>query len=118
MRRREFIGVMTAVAAWPVVAHAQQASGTKRIAVLMGNTEEADKGRFTNFRQALKDLNWTEGRNLVLDVRFGGGDAPILAWGDMRIIPGFDAFGPKLAVQQPRPSLVRAPIADEDLACH
>jgi putative ABC transport system substrate-binding protein len=75
MRRREFIGVMTAAAAWPVAARAQQGGGAKRIAVLMGNTEEADRSRFANFRQALKDLNWVEGRNVVVDVRWGGGDA-------------------------------------------
>ena len=35
--------------------------------------------------------------------RLGGGDAPVLARRDVGVIPGLDAFGPQLAVQQPRP---------------
>src|SRR6185295_4733780 len=42
----------------------------------------------------------------------------ILARADLRIVPGLDAFGPELAVQQPRPSLVRPPVADENFARH
>src|SRR5689334_17199024 len=78
MRRRDFIGVMMAVGAWPLAARAQHTGSTKRIAVLMGNTEEADQGRLASFRQALKELNWVEGRNVVVDVRFGGGNADLI----------------------------------------
>ena len=58
MRRREFIAALGGVAAWPIVARAQQPSGMKRIAVLMGTVEDSDgKERLAAFRQGLEDLN-------------------------------------------------------------
>ena len=50
--------------------------------------------------------------------RLGRGEAPILARADLRVIPGLDSFGPQLAVQQLRPGLILAPVADENLARH
>jgi putative tryptophan/tyrosine transport system substrate-binding protein len=76
MKRREFIVALCGVAASSFAARAQQASGSKRIAVLMGTSEDADgNGRLASFRQGLKNLNWVEDRNVHLDVRWGAGDA-------------------------------------------
>lgn len=76
MRRREFIAALGSVVALPVIARAQQHGGMKRIAVLMGTAEESDgKERLAAFRNGLQDLNWVEGRNINLQIRWGAGDA-------------------------------------------
>jgi putative ABC transport system substrate-binding protein len=75
MRRREFIAALGGVAVWPIAARAQQ-PGTKRIAVLMGTTEESEgKARLSAFQQGLHDLNWVEGRNVSFAIRWGAGNA-------------------------------------------
>jgi putative ABC transport system substrate-binding protein len=75
-KRREFIAGLGSVAAWPVVARAQQGDRVRRMGVLMGLDEnDADaKARIAAFTQALADLGWTDGRNLRIDLRWGGGD--------------------------------------------
>ncbi|MEA2883728.1 MAG: hypothetical protein QOH32_2984 [Bradyrhizobium sp.] len=75
MKRRAFIAALGGAAAWPLVARAQQPAA-KRIAVLMGTAEEGDGlNRLAAFRQGLHDLNWVEGRNVSLAVRWGAGNA-------------------------------------------
>jgi putative tryptophan/tyrosine transport system substrate-binding protein len=77
VRRRQFIvGLGGAAAAWPLVARAQQGERVRRIGVLMSfdeNDPEA-KARISAFTQALADLGWTDGRNVRMDFRWGGGD--------------------------------------------
>ena len=79
MKRREFIALLGgATAGWPLMVHAQQQAGaTKRVAVLMGSAESdtAAQIRLGFFKKGLAEKNWTEGRNIRLDVRWGGGDA-------------------------------------------
>jgi putative ABC transport system substrate-binding protein len=77
MLRREFIAGLGSTAAWPVVARAQQVDRVRRIGVLMPNDEDdpTQKARLTALTQALADLGWTDGRNMRMDVRWGGGDA-------------------------------------------
>jgi putative ABC transport system substrate-binding protein len=74
MRRREFIA---GTAAWPVVARAQQGDRVRRIGVLMPGDENdpAQKTYFFALTQALAHLGWTDGRNVRMDPRWGGGDA-------------------------------------------
>jgi putative ABC transport system substrate-binding protein len=77
MRRREFIAGLGSAAAWPMVAGAQQGDRVRRIGVLMSGDENdlAWKPRLTAFTQALADLGWTDGRNVRMDLRWGGDDA-------------------------------------------
>ena len=65
MRRREFVSLLGGVAAWPMVAHAQQADRVRRIGVLMGSDENDPEGerRYSAFTQALADFGWAQGRN-------------------------------------------------------
>ena len=74
MKRREFIAGLGSVAAWPVVAWAQQPARMRRIGVLIGGNENDPqwKPRLSAFMQALADLGWTDGRNVRMDVRWYG----------------------------------------------
>ena len=77
MQRREFITLLSsAAAAWPLAARAQQDSRVRRIGVLMGRDENdpVAKARISAFTQALAGLGWTDGRNLRMDLRWGGDD--------------------------------------------
>jgi putative tryptophan/tyrosine transport system substrate-binding protein len=76
MNKREFITLIGgAAAAWPFSARAQQASGTRRLGVLMGYAESDPeaKGFFAGFTQRLAELGWIDGRNLRMDVRWTPG---------------------------------------------
>src|SRR6476660_2594922 len=74
MRRRDFITGVAAstAAAWPLAAHAQQ---TKIPVIgLMGSGSAAAQSHLTAaFLQRLRELGWTEGRNLRLEYRWGEG---------------------------------------------
>jgi putative tryptophan/tyrosine transport system substrate-binding protein len=76
MRRREFIGVLGGVAAWPVVARGQQPERMRRIGVLMGYAENDPEAqtRLAAFRQGLAAARWQEGSNVRIDVRWSAGD--------------------------------------------
>jgi putative tryptophan/tyrosine transport system substrate-binding protein len=76
MRRRDFIKAVSVAAAWVTDARAQQADRIRRIGVLMHVTEKDQDGhaRLAAFVGRLKELGWTEGRNLSLDVRWGPDD--------------------------------------------
>jgi putative ABC transport system substrate-binding protein len=76
LRRREFIAALGGVAAWPLAATAQQGDRVRRIGVLMPYEENDPEGkrRYSAFTQALAGLGWADGRNVRMDVRWGGGD--------------------------------------------
>src|SRR5215472_7842897 len=76
MRRRELITLLGGAAAWPITARAQQGDRVRRIGVLTGGDENdpETKLRLSAFIQALADLGWTDGRNVRMDLRWGGGD--------------------------------------------
>src|SRR6516165_389734 len=76
MNRREFIALIGGAAAWPLAARAQQGDRVRRIGVLIPLDENDPEGkrRYSGFTQALADLGWIDGRNVRMDVRWGGGD--------------------------------------------
>ena len=74
MKRREFITVLGGAVAWPLAAGAQQAEPVRRVGFLGFNEESVSSDMLKVIRDELQKLGWTEGRNLRLDVRFGGGD--------------------------------------------
>src|SRR5215469_18233805 len=72
MRRREFIRLLGgAVAAWPLMARAQQRM--KRIGVLMvlPADDPETQARLAAFAQGLQQLGWTVGQNVRVDYRWG-----------------------------------------------
>jgi putative ABC transport system substrate-binding protein len=76
MRRREFIAGLGSAAAWPLAVRAHQGERVRRIGVLMGGDQNDPfwTTRLSAFTQALADLGWTDGRNVRMDLRWGGGD--------------------------------------------
>ena len=77
LERRSFITLLGGAAvAWPITAHAQQPERMRRIGVLMpfAESDPEEKRIYSAFTQALADLGWTDGRNVRMDVRWGGGD--------------------------------------------
>ena len=77
MKRRSFITLLGGAAAWPLAARAQQGERMRRVGVLLGLVADDPEGqaRLARFQQALQQLGWIEGRNLRIDVRWGGGNA-------------------------------------------
>ena len=74
IRRRKFITLLGgAAAAWPLAARAQQGNRMRRIGVFMGPDENTTKAYVSAFTQALAGLSWAEGRNVRMDLRYGGG---------------------------------------------
>src|SRR6516225_8020978 len=76
IRRRAFIAGLGSAAAWPMVARAQQGDRVRRIGVLMPGDENdpVQKPRLSTFTQALAGFGWTDGRNVRIDLRWGGSD--------------------------------------------
>src|SRR5262249_53469927 len=75
--RREFIPLLGGAAcAWPLAARAQS-ERVRRVGMLIGQAaDDADgKARLAAFVQGLQQLGWTDGRNVRIDTRWGGGDA-------------------------------------------
>jgi len=78
MKRREFLALLGgATAGWPLPAHAQRTAVQRNVAALMGASENdpVALGRLGFFKKGLAETGWTEGSNMRLDVRWGGGDA-------------------------------------------
>jgi putative ABC transport system substrate-binding protein len=73
MRRREFITLLGAAAAWPLTALAQPDGRVRRVGILSGFAESDDLYRawWSALRQGLQQAGWIEGRNLRLDLALG-----------------------------------------------
>jgi putative tryptophan/tyrosine transport system substrate-binding protein len=79
MRRRELIkliGGAAVAAAWPVAGRAQQPVRIRRIGMLVAYAESDPEAqaRVAAFRQGLRELGWTEGHNLQIELRWETGD--------------------------------------------
>jgi putative ABC transport system substrate-binding protein len=76
MKRRDFITLLGSAAAWPLAARAQQGDRVRRIGVLMplDENDPVEKTFVSAFTQALSDLGWTDGRNVRMELRWGGVD--------------------------------------------
>jgi putative ABC transport system substrate-binding protein len=77
MKRREFIALLGAAAAWPLTARAQQGGHMRRISVLMLYPENDPEGqlRATAFRRELEKLGWTIGGSVQINYHWGTGNA-------------------------------------------
>jgi putative ABC transport system substrate-binding protein len=77
MRRREFITLLGGAAVWPMVARAQQLGGVRQLGVLspFAQNDPEISLRESALVDSLKELGWSEGRNLKIVYRYGGGEA-------------------------------------------
>jgi hypothetical protein len=73
LKRREFITLLGCAAAWPLAARAQQPGGMRRIGFLGTTTPSAQNQWIAKFAQRLRELGWTEGHNIAIDVRWADG---------------------------------------------
>src|SRR5580692_2853102 len=70
MRRREFLGIFGGAATvWPLTARAQQSQAPRRIG-LMANLPLPP---IQKFRERLQKLGYVEGKNLIIEYRYGEG---------------------------------------------
>ena len=77
--RREFITLLGGAAAWPLAARAQQGDGVRRIGMLesLPADDKEARARVSAFLNGLKELGWSDGRNVQIDIRFGPANATI-----------------------------------------
>src|SRR5215510_12794401 len=77
--RRKFLATLLggAAVAWPLPARSEQVDRLRRIGVLTGFSENDPEGqrRVTAFLARLRELGWTDGRNVRIEYRWGAGDA-------------------------------------------
>jgi putative ABC transport system substrate-binding protein len=73
MKRREFITLLGGAAvAWPLAARAQQLPDRVRRVGLLSVGAGDTAAQPSAFRDALAKLGWVAGRNLHIELRFGG----------------------------------------------
>jgi len=73
MRRREFITLVGSAAAWPLAARAQQPPARPVIGVLSPISPAAAVRNVEALRTGLRDLGYSEDRNIILDLRYADG---------------------------------------------
>jgi putative ABC transport system substrate-binding protein len=74
MKRRKFLGLVGAAAAWPTLARAQQAA-LPVVGLVWVASERVVKPYEAWIREGLRELGWIDGNNFRLEVRYGNGEA-------------------------------------------
>ena len=76
MSRRDLLAITSVGAGWPRIVSAQQPQPVRRIAILMQFGAEDPEGqqRVAAFVDALKQLGWSDGQNVQIDIRWGSED--------------------------------------------
>jgi putative ABC transport system substrate-binding protein len=75
MRRRELVGLIgAAAAAWPIAARAQLTQSVPKIGWLKIQGRQHTPDQLGAFREGMRTLGMIEGRDFVLEERYGEGD--------------------------------------------
>jgi putative ABC transport system substrate-binding protein len=102
MRRRKFISLLAGgvAVAWPFATSAQQ---TRRVGVLLPFDENDPevKNRVKQFRLGMRDLDWIEGRNVLIDFQFTGANSESISRGVTELIKA----APEVIVSYATPGL-------------
>jgi len=74
MDRRTFLGACASgLVLVPGIAHGQSAAKVHRVGFLLGATAESVLSLYNSLNEGLRDRGYIEGRNLILEARYGGG---------------------------------------------
>ncbi len=80
MKRRDFISLIGGTAvAWPIAVRAQQERKRATIGLLGTGTAAAQSQWTAAFMQRMRELGWSEGRNLTIEYRWAEGHTKRLA---------------------------------------
>ena len=72
MRRREFISLLGgATVSWPALTRAEGRIPVVGLLLVNAESDPAGQARKLAFQNGLKELGWTEGRNIEIDYRWG-----------------------------------------------
>jgi putative ABC transport system substrate-binding protein len=122
MRRREFISLVGGAAAWPIAVRAQQPEGLRRVGILvnLGPNDANAQANLATFLHSFKQLGWTDGKNVRIETRWGGGHASgiskqaadlVALAPDVILATGTTAMGPFLQATRTVP-IVFVQVAD------
>ena len=73
IRRRDFISAVAGVLAWPLMAHARQATKLPTIGFLGATALSVQRPWTDAFEQRLRELGWIEGRSVAIEYRWAEG---------------------------------------------
>src|SRR5215472_17886726 len=73
MKRRDFITLLGAAAAWPLAVRAQQTSKLPTIGFLGAGTRSGWSDWLAAFVQRLRELGWIDGRTVAMEIRWAEG---------------------------------------------
>ena len=118
MRRRKFITLLGAAAAWPIGAYAQLGTRMRRIGAMMLLAEDDPQQKLWTeaFLQGLQEAGWTDRSNIQIDYRWGAGDAArarryaaelVALASDVILAPGSAGLGPMLQATRAMPPASR-----------
>ena len=111
--RRRFLAAASALLVTPFAVDAQQPARPRRIGYLAFNNAVNGRHVLAAFRQALGELGWIDGRDIVIEARFANGDVdrlPALANELLRLNVDLIAAGSSASTRASKSATKTVPI--------